>query len=210
MAIPGPPEPWVNSGDLLTRINIALALASHKLGTATDLDALMKIKGPDAASAAQKEAKLEAVFLDGELNPQARQTVLQQADASGCAGANRSPRIRATQARPKASRNHAHPGRIRTSDGSGNANTGPSRQTSRTSGRPAPRLPRLPKALKWHPPNPTRPDVVSSPPKRRHPERSAPQIYRITEGLWRGVEGPRRCLLAGALRSFPATDYQRN
>ncbi len=72
--------PWVNSGDLLTRINIGLALASHKLGTATDLDVLMKIKGPDAATAAQKETKLEAVFLDGELNPQARQTILQQAD----------------------------------------------------------------------------------------------------------------------------------
>ena len=41
-------------------------------------------------------------------------------------------------------------------------------------------------------------------------ERSASQIYRITEGLWRGVEGPRRCLLAGALRSFPATDYKGN
>jgi uncharacterized protein (DUF1800 family) len=71
---------WVNSGDLLSRINIALALAGHKLGTATDLDALMKIKSPDAATPAQKEEKLEAVFLDGELNPQARQTVLQQAD----------------------------------------------------------------------------------------------------------------------------------
>jgi uncharacterized protein (DUF1800 family) len=71
---------WVNSGDLLTRINIALALAGHKLGTATDLDALMKIKGPDAATAAQKETRLESVFLDGHLNPQARQTVLQQAD----------------------------------------------------------------------------------------------------------------------------------
>jgi uncharacterized protein (DUF1800 family) len=77
---------WVNSGDLLNRINIALALASHKLGTATDLDALMKIKGPDAASAAQKEAKLEAVFLDGQLNPQARQTVLQQADGLAAQG----------------------------------------------------------------------------------------------------------------------------
>jgi len=78
--------PWVNSGDLLTRINIALALASHKLGTATDLDALMRIKGPDAATAAQKEAKLEALFLDGELNPQARQTVLQQADELAAQG----------------------------------------------------------------------------------------------------------------------------
>jgi uncharacterized protein (DUF1800 family) len=77
---------WVNSGDLLTRINISLALASHKLGTATDLDALMKIKGPDAASAAEKEAKLESVFLEGELNPQARQTVLQQADQLAAQG----------------------------------------------------------------------------------------------------------------------------
>jgi uncharacterized protein (DUF1800 family) len=77
---------WVNSGDLLTRINIALALAGHKLGTATDLDALMKIKGADAATAAEKETKLEAVFLDGQLNPQARQTVLQQADELAAQG----------------------------------------------------------------------------------------------------------------------------
>jgi uncharacterized protein (DUF1800 family) len=77
---------WVNSGDLLTRINIALALASHKLGTATDLDALMKIKAPDGATAAQKEAKLEAIFLNGELNPQARQTILQQADVLAAQG----------------------------------------------------------------------------------------------------------------------------
>src|ERR1700722_1192594 len=42
----------------------------------------------------------------------------------------------------------------------------------------------------------------------RHPERSASQIYRITEGLRRAVEGPRRCLLADALRSFPAKDYK--
>jgi len=77
---------WVNSGDLLTRINIALALAGHKLGTATDLDALMKIKGPDAATAAEKETRLEAVFLDGQLNPQERQTVLQQADELAAQG----------------------------------------------------------------------------------------------------------------------------
>jgi hypothetical protein len=77
---------WVNSGDLLTRINIALALASHKLGTATDLDALMKIKGPDAATTAQKEAMLEVVFLDGDLNAPSRQTILQQADELAAQG----------------------------------------------------------------------------------------------------------------------------
>jgi hypothetical protein len=27
----------------------------------------------------------------------------------------------------------------------------------------------------------------------RHPERSASQIYRVTQRFWRGVEGPRRC-----------------
>ena len=78
---------WVNSGDLLTRINIALALAGHRLGTATDLDALMKIKAPDAATAAEKETRLEAVFLDGQLNPQTRETVLQQADQLAAQGA---------------------------------------------------------------------------------------------------------------------------
>jgi uncharacterized protein (DUF1800 family) len=77
---------WVNSGDLLSRINIALALSSNKLGTATDLDALMKINKPDALDSAQKETKLEALFLEGELNPQARQTVLQQADELAAQG----------------------------------------------------------------------------------------------------------------------------
>jgi uncharacterized protein (DUF1800 family) len=77
---------WVNSGDLLSRINIALALSSNKLGTATDLDALMRINKPDALDSAQKETKLEALFLQGELNPQARQTVLQQADQLAAQG----------------------------------------------------------------------------------------------------------------------------
>jgi uncharacterized protein (DUF1800 family) len=77
---------WVNSGDLLSRINIALALSSNKLGTATDLDALMKINKPDALDSAQKETKLEALFLEGELNSQARQTVLQQADQLAAQG----------------------------------------------------------------------------------------------------------------------------
>jgi hypothetical protein len=40
----------------------------------------------------------------------------------------------------------------------------------------------------------------------RHPERSAAQIYRIMDGLLRGVEGPRRCLLSDVLPSFPATN----
>jgi hypothetical protein len=31
-------------------------------------------------------------------------------------------------------------------------------------------------------------------PQTRHPERSASQIDRVTQRLWRGVEGPRRCV----------------
>src|SRR5580658_5451300 len=30
-------------------------------------------------------------------------------------------------------------------------------------------------------------------PQNRHPERSALPICRVTQRLWRGVEGPRRC-----------------
>jgi hypothetical protein len=48
---------------------------------------------------------------------------------------------------------------------------------------------------------------ISSPRQSRHPERSASLIYRKQRALWRGVEGPRRCLLADALGSFPAANY---
>src|ERR1700755_3615974 len=45
------------------------------------------------------------------------------------------------------------------------------------------------------------------PRQSRHPERSASQIYRKRRTLWRGVEGPRQCLLADAIGSFPAANY---
>ena len=80
---------WVNSGDLLNRINIALALANHKLGTATDLDALMKLQA--SAPTEEKETRLERVFLNEPLTAQARQTVLQQADALAAQGSNGLP-----------------------------------------------------------------------------------------------------------------------
>jgi hypothetical protein len=54
------------------------------------------------------------------------------------------------------------------------------------------------------------PECFSELPQDRHPERSASRIYRLTEGLQRVVEGPRRCLLADAIRSFPATNYKEN
>src|ERR1700744_6578193 len=44
----------------------------------------------------------------------------------------------------------------------------------------------------------------SSPPKNRHPERSASRISPTTETLLRGVEGPRRC--QGYERCFGLSD----
>jgi hypothetical protein len=43
-------------------------------------------------------------------------------------------------------------------------------------------------------------------PQNRHPERSASQIDCVTHRLWRGVEGPRRCYLTHAVRSFSTTE----
>jgi hypothetical protein len=48
------------------------------------------------------------------------------------------------------------------------------------------------------------PVVFQAARQSRHPERSASQIYREQRTLWRGVEGPRRRLLADAIGSFPA------
>jgi hypothetical protein len=43
-------------------------------------------------------------------------------------------------------------------------------------------------------------------PQNRHPERSASQIDCVTQRLWRGVEGPRRCYLTLAVGSFSTTE----
>jgi uncharacterized protein (DUF1800 family) len=74
--------PWVNSGDLLMRINLALALSNHKLGTIADLDALMKIANPQSMGIAEKEAKLEEALLSAPMNEQERQAVLGQAQGN--------------------------------------------------------------------------------------------------------------------------------
>jgi hypothetical protein len=61
-------------------MNISLALASHKLGAATDMDALMRINSPDGEPVTEKEAKLEDAFLEGQLTPQTRDALLHQLD----------------------------------------------------------------------------------------------------------------------------------
>ena len=46
-------------------------------------------------------------------------------------------------------------------------------------------------------------------PQTRHPERSAPQMDRVTKRSLRAVEGPRRCLFTHAARSFSTTEARR-
>jgi Protein of unknown function (DUF1800) len=69
---------WVNTGDLLDRMNLSLALAGNRLGAATDLDSLLRINDPGAATIAEKELGLESILLSAPLPQQTRDTVLQQ------------------------------------------------------------------------------------------------------------------------------------
>jgi uncharacterized protein (DUF1800 family) len=81
---------WVNTGDLLNRMNIALALSSHGLGTMTDMDALMQTAEPgitpEALPLSGKERDLEKIFLNGQLTSEARDAVLQQVGEQQGAG----------------------------------------------------------------------------------------------------------------------------
>ena len=82
---------WVNTGDLLNRMNIALALSSHRLGTMTDMDALMQTAEPgvtpEALPVSGKEKDLEKIFLNGQLTPETRDAVLKQVGEQQGAGA---------------------------------------------------------------------------------------------------------------------------
>ena len=72
---------WVNTGDLLDRMNLALALASNRQGTELDLDALLKADNPGAQLVDQKETELEQAFLEEPLSDQTRSAVLNQVAA---------------------------------------------------------------------------------------------------------------------------------
>ena len=75
---------WVNTGDLLDRINIALSLANNKLGVATDLDGLIAetIHQPTNAvqpiPSKQKEEWLADALLNGPASPQTQAAILKQ------------------------------------------------------------------------------------------------------------------------------------
>ena len=75
---------WVNTGDLLDRINISISLANNKLGVATDFDALMAstIRQPvntiQQIPAKQKESWLADALLSGPATPQTQAAILKQ------------------------------------------------------------------------------------------------------------------------------------
>jgi uncharacterized protein (DUF1800 family) len=79
-------EPWVNTGDLVNRMNFALNLSSDRIvGVETDwgrlldgVKALGMTSGAPGGIAAAKERRLEMVLLGQPVSEQTRTTVLQQ------------------------------------------------------------------------------------------------------------------------------------
>jgi uncharacterized protein (DUF1800 family) len=108
-------EPWVNTGDLVSRMNFALGLSSNRIpGVQTDWTALLgqagagvepvalSTSGTDDAMAA-KEAKLETLLLGQAVSDRTRSTVLQQFQNQAMQQqAEKSFPIRANEAEPMA------------------------------------------------------------------------------------------------------------
>jgi uncharacterized protein (DUF1800 family) len=75
---------WVNTGDLLDRINIAINIANNKLGVATDMDSLMAglsrqpLPVAQQTNAQQKENWLADALLSGPASPQTQAAILKQ------------------------------------------------------------------------------------------------------------------------------------
>lgn len=70
-------DAWLNSGELLDRMNFSLALTDNNAGTAMRWDELMGAS-PDATAEA-KESRLETVLMDGVVSAQTRSAALAQA-----------------------------------------------------------------------------------------------------------------------------------
>ena len=82
---------WVNTGDLLDRINIAISLASNKLGVATDLDGLIAetLHQPENSlppiASKQKEEWLADALLSGPATAQTQAAILKQISETAAA-----------------------------------------------------------------------------------------------------------------------------
>jgi hypothetical protein len=103
-------EPWVNSGDLVNRLNFAVSLSNDRIGgVQTDWTRLLGEPGPAQSfsaagdSAAEKEKKLEAVLLGQAVSNRTRETVLAQfQDQTTQQQAEKSFGIRANEPEPMA------------------------------------------------------------------------------------------------------------
>lgn len=62
-------DAWLNSGELLSRMNFSLALADNNAGAAMRWDELMQLQTPGSTPDA-KEARLESLLLNGEVSTQ--------------------------------------------------------------------------------------------------------------------------------------------
>jgi uncharacterized protein (DUF1800 family) len=71
-------DAWLNSGELLDRMNFSLALADNNAGTVMGWDKLMGIEGQPAIAGDAKEGKLENLLLDGVVSDHTRTAVLAQ------------------------------------------------------------------------------------------------------------------------------------
>ena len=138
---------WVNTGDLLDRMNLALALASNRQGTELDLDALLKADNPGAQLVDQKETELEQAFLEEPLSDQTRSAVLNQVAAGvGPAGPARAQPLGAGMNPAKGQGKGAAleaQGRHGADDRSAGGNSTAPGQPSGSSGRTAARLTRF-------------------------------------------------------------------
>ncbi len=99
-------EPWVNSGDLVNRMNFAVSLSNDRVvGVETDWTRLLgeSRSSPASGSAAEKERELEAVLLGQAVSDRTRETVLAQfQDQSTQQQAEKSFGIRANEPEPMA------------------------------------------------------------------------------------------------------------
>ena len=71
-------DAWLNSGELLDRMNFSLALADNNAGTIMGWDKLMGIEDQPGVTADAKEAKLENLLLDGVVSDHTRSAVRAQ------------------------------------------------------------------------------------------------------------------------------------
>jgi uncharacterized protein (DUF1800 family) len=87
-------DAWLNSGELLDRMNFSLALADNNAGTVMGWDKLMSIEGQVGVTADAKEGKLENLLLDGVVSERTRSAALAQlAQQQGAAGNGQRPQL---------------------------------------------------------------------------------------------------------------------